>query len=133
GRDGIEIDVRDGLAPARVDAVQVQRILVNLIENARKFSPGAASVTVSAREAEGGIVVEVADRGVGIPPTEADTLLEPFARGTAVVRGAGLGLAIASGFAAANGGSLTLVPREGGGTLARVLLPAGPVAVEQAR
>ena len=133
GRDGIEINVADGLAPAHVDAVQVQRILVNLIDNARKFSPGAALVTVSAREAEGGILVEVADRGVGIPPTQADALLEPFARGTAVVRGAGLGLAIASGFAAANGGSLTLAPREGGGTLAGVLLPAGPVAVEQAR
>ena len=133
GRDGIEIDVGDGLAPARVDAVQVQRILVNLIDNARKFSPGAASVTVAARETEGGILVEVGDRGVGIPPAQADALLEPFARGTAVVRGAGLGLAIASGFAAANGGSLTLLPREGGGTLARVLLPAGPVAVEQAR
>jgi len=133
GRDEIEIDVVDGLPPARVDAVQVQRILVNLIDNARKFSPGAAAVTVSAREDESGIVVEVGDRGVGIPPTEADALLEPFARGTAVVRGAGLGLAIASGFATANGGSLTLVSREGGGTLARVVLPAGPVAVEQAR
>ena len=133
GRDEIEIDVVDGLPPARVDAVQVQRILVNLIDNARKFSPGAAPVTVSAREDESGIVVEVGDRGVGIPPTQADALLEPFARGTAVVRGAGLGLAIASGFATANGGSLTLVSREGGGTLARVVLPAGPVAVEQAR
>ena len=133
GRDGIEIDVGDGLAPARVDAVQVQRILVNLIDNARKFSPGNEPVTVSAREDDGGILVEVADRGIGVPPNQADVLLEPFARGTAVVRGAGLGLAIASGFAAANGGSLTLLPREGGGTLARVLLPAGPVAVEHVR
>ena len=133
GRDGIEVDVDEGLAPAQVDAVQVQRILVNLIDNARKFSAGGAPVAVSARAEEDGIVVEVADRGIGIPPDETEGLLEPFARGETVVRGAGLGLAIARGFAVANGGSLTLVPRDGGGTRARVVLPAGPVAVGQAR
>ncbi|HST17479.1 MAG TPA: DUF4118 domain-containing protein [Gaiellaceae bacterium] len=133
GHDGVTMSVADDLPPASVDAVHVQRILVNLIDNARKFSPDGPSVTVSAQREDGGIVVEVADRGVGIRPEEAEALVEPFERGEAVVRGAGLGLAIARGFAVANGGSLTLVPRGGGGTIARVVLPAESLAPEPAR
>ena len=133
GRDGVTMQVDDDLPPARVDAVQVQRILVNLIDNARKFSPDGSPVTVSARRQAGGIVVEVADRGVGIRVEEADALVKPFERGEEVVRGAGLGLAIARGFAIANSGSLTLVPRDGGGTLARFVLPAESLAAEPAR
>lgn len=132
GHDGVTMRVADDLPPVRVDAVHVQRILVNLIDNARKFSPGGSPVTVSARRQDGGIVVEVADRGVGIRAEEAGALVEPFERGEEVVRGAGLGLAIAHGFAAANGGSLTLVPRDGGGTLARVVLPAESLAADPA-
>ena len=113
--------------------MQAQRILVNLIDNARKFSPPGSPITVSAHERDGALVVEVADRGPGIPSEDAVALLEPFARGPAVVRGAGLGLAIAHGFAVANGGSLALEKRDGGGTRARLTLPAERVAVETAR
>jgi two-component system sensor histidine kinase KdpD len=133
GYDGVTMRVADDLPPARVDAVQVQRILVNLIENARKFSPAGSPVIVSVRRQNGGVAVEIADRGVGIRAEDADALVEPFARGEAVVTGAGLGLAIARGFAVANGGSLELVPRDGGGTLARVVLPAESLAAEPAR
>ena len=130
GREGVTMQIADDLPPARVDAVQVQRILVNLIDNARKFSPDAAQVTVSARQESGALVLEVADRGIGIRAEDADELVEPFAHGSALGRGAGLGLAIARGFAVANGGSLALVPRDGGGTCARVVLPAGSHVVE---
>jgi two-component system, OmpR family, sensor histidine kinase KdpD len=128
----VELLVDEGLPAARVDATQTQRILVNLIDNARKFSPPGSPITVSARGRDDAVVVEVADRGPGIAPEDAVAVLEPFARGPAVVRGAGLGLAIAHGFAVANGGSLTLEARDGGGTRARVALPAERVAVETA-
>ena len=130
GRDAVEARIEEGLPPARVDATQVQRILVNLIDNARKFSPLGSPILVSAHEGEGAIVIEVADRGRGIRAEDASALLEPFARGPSVVRGAGLGLAIAHGFAVANGGTLVLEAREGGGTAARVTLPAERIAVE---
>jgi two-component system, OmpR family, sensor histidine kinase KdpD len=133
GRDAVETRIDDGLPAARVDATQTQRILVNLIDNARKFSPPGSPIAVSAHEQDGEIVVEVTDRGPGIPPEDAAALLEPFARGPAVVRGAGLGLAIAHGFAVANGGSLALEPREGGGTRAALTLPAERIAVETVR
>jgi two-component system sensor histidine kinase KdpD len=126
----VELLVDEGLPAARVDATQTQRILVNLIDNARKFSPPGSPITVSARERDGGLVVEVADRGPGLSAADAVALLEPFVRGRAVVRGAGLGLAIARGFAVANGGALAFEPREGGGTRALVTLPAERVAVE---
>ena len=133
GRGSVEVHVGDDLPAARVDATQVQRALVNLIENALKFSPPGAPVSVSAREGEGGVTIDVDDRGEGIRPDEAESLLEPFSRGRAAGRGAGLGLAIARGFATANGGSLTLAPRDGGGTCASLTLPAERVAKEALR
>jgi len=133
GSDAVDVRIEQGLPPARVDAAQVQRILVNLIDNARKFSPPGSPIVVSACERDGAVVVDVTDRGPGIGAADPTALLEPFARGPSVVRGAGLGLAIAHGFAVANGGSLALEPREGGGTRARVTLPAQRIALGAAR
>ena len=130
GRGAVTVRVDDDLPAARVDAIQVQRALVNLIENALKFSPPGAPVTVSAHEGDGNVTIEVDDRGRGIPLDEADALLEPFARGLAIAHGAGLGLAIARGFAVANGGSISLAARDGGGTRACLTLPAERVATE---
>jgi two-component system, OmpR family, sensor histidine kinase KdpD len=121
----IRIDVPNGLPAARVDAVQVQRALVNLIENAFKFSDAGATVELRAEERDGWVVLEVLDRGRGIDAAEAVTLLQPFVRGSGGgTGGSGLGLAIANGFVGVNGGTLSLEPRHGGGTRARMLLPA---------
>ncbi len=124
GRGRVTVSLDDDLPAARVDATQVQRVLVNLIENAIKFSPPGGAVVVSAHDGGGSVTIDVDDRGGGIHEDDADELLEPFARGRAVGHGAGLGLAIARGFAAANGGSVSLSPRAGGGTRARLTLPA---------
>ncbi len=74
------------------------------------------------------VVLEIADRGPGIPPAEVEHLKRPFTRGEAArsgVAGAGLGLAIVERIARLHGGTLDLLPREGGGTLARLTLPVG--------
>jgi two-component system sensor histidine kinase KdpD len=108
-RDGgrVRMSFPDGLPPARVDDVQIQRVLVNLIDNALKFSRD--TVEVSARVDRDALVVEVRDGGgVGAP-------------------GAGIGLSIARGFAEVNGGSVELQPRPGGGMTARLVLPAEPL------
>jgi two-component system, OmpR family, sensor histidine kinase KdpD len=128
----VRIDAHEGLPAAKVDAVQVQRALVNLIENAVKFSAAGAPIELRGHEAGGYVVLEVLDRGRGIDPAEAATLLEPFVRGSSGgTGGSGLGLAIANGFNAVNGGGLAIEAREGGGTAVRVTLPAerGPSAV----
>jgi two-component system, OmpR family, sensor histidine kinase KdpD len=121
----VRIDVPDGLPAAKVDAVQVQRALVNLVENALKFSGDGAPIELRAHEEAGRVVLEVLDRGRGIDAAEAEMLFEPFVRGGAGgTGGSGLGLAIAHGFVSVNNGTLSLAPREGGGTSARVTLPA---------
>jgi two-component system sensor histidine kinase KdpD len=121
----VHIDVEDGLPAARVDAVQVQRALVNLIENAVKFSEPASPIELRGRVEDESVVLEVLDRGRGIDAAEAESLLQPFVRGSGGgAGGSGLGLAIASGFVAVNGGSLSLAPRPGGGTCVRLTLPA---------
>ena len=105
-RDGARVHMSfpDGLPPAHVDDVQIQRVLVNLIDNALKFSDDAVEVT--ARADGDTVVVDVEDRGGAGAP------------------GAGLGLSIARGFAEVNGGSVELQSRDGGGMTARLVLPA---------
>jgi len=114
----VRITAPDGLPAARVDAVQLQRALVNLIENALTYAQG--EVEVHAAELGDLVVLDVLDRGPGIDPERP-------------VRGLGLGLAIARGFTAANGGTLQLDARPGGGTRARLSLPAERVPSEAVR
>jgi two-component system sensor histidine kinase KdpD len=111
-RDGsrVRVAVDARLPPVSVDAVQVQRVLVNLLENALKFSPG--EVELLARADGGHVVIEVLDRGRGIDAAPTSQ------------RGLGLGLAIAHGFAEANGGTLQVGARDGGGTCARLVFAA---------
>jgi two-component system sensor histidine kinase KdpD len=99
----IRVSVGRDLPPASVDDVQIQRVLVNLIDNALKFS--RATVEIIARLDARSVVIEVLDRGGAGSP------------------GAGLGLSIARGFAALNHGAVVLEPRAGGGTAARLDLP----------
>jgi K+-sensing histidine kinase KdpD len=90
--------------PVRVDAVQIERVLVNLLDNALKFSPPGSPVNVRAEEGGGALLLHVVDQGPGVVAGEREAVFEPFRRGDGVApRGAGLGLAIARGFSEANG------------------------------
>jgi two-component system osmolarity sensor histidine kinase EnvZ len=102
----------------------LERMLANLLDNAFRY--GSASADVSTQSSDGWVVIEVADRGPGIPPEQVERMKLPFtrldhARGGAL--GSGLGLAIVDRVARLHGGTLDLLPRTGGGTLARVRLP----------
>jgi two-component system sensor histidine kinase KdpD len=121
----VRVAVPPGLPPVEVDAVQLQRALSNLVENALKFSPAGEPVVLRASADDAEVAIEVEDRGAGISPETVESLFEPFARGDG--GGAGLGLAIARGFAAANGARLELRPGADGGTCAAVVLPTAPV------
>jgi two-component system, OmpR family, sensor histidine kinase KdpD len=102
--DRIRVNVADGLPPVAVDAAQIQRVLANVLDNALKYS--AAGVEVLAHTDGVRVLVDVLDEG-----------------GAPIRPGLGLGLTIAHGFAEANGATLELRPREGGGTRARLSLP----------
>jgi two-component system, OmpR family, osmolarity sensor histidine kinase EnvZ len=101
----------------------VRRAVSNLIDNALRYAGGP--VEVHLRKNRGGAVIEVRDRGPGIPPQEAERLKRPFTRlddARGGPSGAGLGLAIVERVARAHGGGLELAPREGGGLVARLTL-----------
>ncbi|GAB2181939.1 ATP-binding protein [Denitratisoma sp. agr-D3] len=104
----------------------LRRMAANLVDNALRYAPGH-SVNLSLAVEAGKIVLAVADRGPGIPAAEAERLKRPFTRlesARSNTGGAGLGLAIVERIARHHGGHLELLPREGGGLLARVTIPA---------
>ena len=118
------------LVPLR--ARSLERAIVNLIDNAFRY--GSPSVEVTVRRDGQRAVVDIADRGPGIPPAEVERLKRPFtrldaARGSAAggKLGSGLGLAIVDRVIAQHGGEFNVLLRQGGGTLAQVVLPL-PVA-----
>jgi two-component system sensor histidine kinase KdpD len=109
------VRVEEDCPDANVDPSLALEILVNLVENADRVSPDGAPIDLLARRhPQDGekACLEVLDRGPGLPPDASD------------VAQRGLGLEIARGLASANGGSVALMSRPGGGTIARVELPA---------
>ena len=129
-RDRVEIV---GEAPlVNVDAGQIQRVLANLVENALKFSPPDASVLVRITATRKEAIVRVVDQGPGLPESELERVFEPFYRRDAARGGAGLGLAIARGFAAANGGRIWAESRPAQGATFGLALPVVEVPAELA-
>jgi len=108
-----------------MDDVLIEQVLINLIDNAIKYTPPATPIEVSAEETAGAVMVEVADRGPGLPPGEERLIFEKFHRTDPApsVRGAGLGLAICQGIIQAHGGHIWAENRAGGGVALRFSLP----------
>ena len=104
--------------------MSMRRVVLNLIDNALRY--GEKEVSLAVRAEDGAVVLQVADRGPGIPDSEVERLKQPFTR-LEVARsdkgGAGLGLAIVERVVRAHRGRFELLPREGGGLVARIRLP----------
>ncbi len=125
-----------GLEPCivRADAGQLRRLLFNLLDNAIKFTPAGGSVRVGLRRSDAGVVLDVADTGVGIPAEHVPRIFERFyrvdpARGPEA-EGTGLGLAICRAIAEAHGGRIEIESVVGRGTRALLTLSARPGAGE---
>lgn len=139
GERTLVVHLEDGgtLMIGRFDLSASLRILVNLIENACKYSIAPAPIELGAVRRGDWIEVSVADQGIGIAPDMRERVFEPFVRATtapADAGGAGLGLAIARGLAEAQGGALQHTPRHGGGSVFTLQLPAAdlPEAISTA-
>jgi signal transduction histidine kinase len=130
-------DVRLRLEPGAEDLVVIgdgqalSRVLGNLIGNAAKYSPGDLPIDVRvAREVRpflgDAALIEISDRGPGIPADMRERIFEPFERlqRDQSTPGSGLGLAVVKNVIAAHDGHVQIVDREGGGTVIRVELPA---------
>jgi len=113
----VETVLADESPAVEADSGQLQRALVNLIENALKYSPPDEPVRVQVGAKGAEATIRVIDHGPGVSLAERDLIFEPFQRGRRATDapGAGLGLAIARGFAEANGGRVTVESRSGQG------------------
>ncbi len=110
----------EGPLVGRFDFVASLRVLVNLLENAHKYSPPDEPIELVARRDGGELVIEVRDRGPGIADDDLAQIYIPFFRSKRVrydVGGAGLGLPMGKTLAEAQGGGLRYSPREGGGSV----------------
>jgi two-component system sensor histidine kinase KdpD len=109
-----------------VDGVSIEQVLLNLLDNAAEHVPDGTPIEIGARVADGALVVDVADRGPGLPAGAEHRVFEKFFRaghGGGTSRGIGLGLAICRGLVEAHGGRITATSRPGGGTVFRFTLP----------
>ncbi len=108
-----------------MDDVLIEQVLINLIDNVLKYTPPGSPIEVSAEDTDGAVLVEIADRGPGLPPGEERLIFEKFHRSDAgpSTRGAGLGLAICRGIVQAHGGRIWAENRPGGGVAVRFTLP----------
>jgi two-component system phosphate regulon sensor histidine kinase PhoR len=122
----VEIECQEGLS-AKVDSGLLEQAVVNLIDNAVKYSPQNETVRVEARSEQGLLVIEVRDRGIGIPARDLPRVFERFYRvdkaRSRELGGTGLGLAIVRHIAMAHGGKVSVESWEGEGSTFRIALP----------
>jgi K+-sensing histidine kinase KdpD len=127
----VRVDVPAGLPMLRLDLFLMEHALANVLDNAAKFSPLSSPVRVTARAANAGVELKIADAGRGVREEDLERAFEAFYRGSpqesGAAAGSGLGLAICRAFVEANGGHVTLAsagPGQGAQVLIRLPVPA---------
>jgi len=122
----VDVDIPAELPMIAVDAVLIDQLLVNLVENALRYTPPGSPIEIRGAVDGDVISVEVCDRGAGIPVGERERVFDKFYRGQAAKRndgGTGLGLTICRAVVLAHGGRIAISGRAGGGTKVRFTLP----------
>ena len=126
----LRVEPFHGLPAVRADREMIKRVLLNLLDNAVKYSADRGLVRVSASATEGRVTVAVADDGPGIPPEAQPRLFERFYRvdkaRSRELGGTGLGLAIVKHIVEVHGGSVSVESEPGRGSVFRFTLPALP-------
>lgn len=118
----------------RFDPVLIQRVLVNLIENAVKYTPAGACIRIDAGTDDSSVWVSVADDGPGLAEAEREKVFEKFYRvGSAAAGGAGLGLSICRAIVEAHGGFIRVQEAEAGGACFVFTLPLSPLGADAGR
>ena len=132
----IDVAISSDLPWVLVDPALVEQVVINLLENAARYSDPTTPILVSAQLADQELVVQVADRGPGIPEEDIHKVFEKFYRGkTAQKRdgGAGLGLTICRAIVRLHGGRITILNRKDGGAVLEFTLPlAQPLQAQPA-
>lgn len=126
----LEVELESGLPEAVGDPVLLRRVVDNLLDNARKYSPPESAIRLLAHRLGAALAIEVVDRGEGLSAAELEQLFTPFFRAdrsrARSTGGVGLGLALSRRIAEAHGGTLEARSARGAGTTMTVTLPAAP-------
>jgi two-component system sensor histidine kinase KdpD len=114
----------DRLTSAPLDGVLIEQVLINLVENALRYTPVESPIEISAFETENAVTIEVADRGPGVPAGQEEKIFEQFHRSArSKADGVGLGLSISSAIVRAHGGRIWVENRKEGGAAFRFEIP----------
>jgi two-component system sensor histidine kinase KdpD len=121
----VKIELASDLPLVFVDAVLIQQVMLNLLENAIKYSPAGTAIDIAATSPDNASVLfSVADRGPGVSEEHRLRIFDKFYRNSTSQTGVGLGLSICSGIIEAHDGKIWVDTREGGGSVFKFLLPA---------
>ena len=119
----VSVDVAEDLPLAKLDFALTEQVLANLLGNAAVHTPSGTPVEVRAHAEDRQLLIEVADRGPGLPQGDAARLFDRFQRGpNAAAGGTGLGLSLVKGFTEAQSGTVTAANRPGGGAVFTIRL-----------
>jgi two-component system sensor histidine kinase KdpD len=129
----VKVDLSDKLPLVPLDFVLFSRVLVNVIDNALKYSPPEKPIEIKARVGNQNLEITVADRGEGIPIEDLERIFDKFYRVQRPynVSGTGLGLSISKGIVEAHGGSIRAENRRGGGAIFTVRLPLEGTGIDE--
>src|SRR5262249_52745976 len=122
----VAVDIASDLPPIRFDATSLAEVVLNLLDNAAKYSDGRKQISVSLRLENYSAVLEIADQGIGIPDSERERIFEQFYRGqnSTDKGGYGLGLFLVKKIVDAHGGSIGVKSEAGRGSTFRLAFPA---------
>jgi two-component system, OmpR family, sensor histidine kinase KdpD len=126
GQRPVSVQLEPGLPAVRADLNRAEKALVQLLENAAKYSPAREPITITAEQRGNFVMTSIADRGSGIDDSEQRLIFEKSYRGTGhrhVVRGTGMGLPIANAIIKAHRGSLSVTSQPGHGSIFSFTLP----------
>jgi signal transduction histidine kinase len=125
----LQINLPQALSPVMGNPIRLAQVVTNLVNNAIKFTPGGGTVTISARETEGEVAVDVRDTGIGIAPEDQAHVFDKFYRVKSKVfeiEGTGLGLAIVKSIIEGHGGRMWVESELGQGSTFGFALPIAP-------
>src|SRR5205085_1152482 len=132
----VSLQIEDGIDEQLWDREAVSRALLNLIDNAIKYSDDDKSIEVALRQTSSAVVIEVKDRGIGINAKDLARIFDPYYRAqfsdTQTRRGAGLGLTLVQQIVVSHGGRIEVDSTTGVGSTFRMLFPRGRSETQQA-
>jgi two-component system sensor histidine kinase KdpD len=131
----ITVNHEDDLLLARCDAQLIVQVIINLVDNAIKYTPSGSHIAVTSKCENGMAAISVADNGPGIPDDDKEQVFQMFYTGSTAVadsrRSLGLGLSLCKSIVAAHGGEITVTDNQPTGTIFTFTIPTGEVALHE--